>query len=167
MSTVGLFVPKPSSQVVVLAHLVRDLLVSVRQCPLASGHVRADCHSVSHSVRTSPAARRYAGSPVARIVITKSRSGPVRSSSPVRTARFAGVDDVDRPARRRLVGGRQGEDLADDVFAAVGVGEAPGVERTAAYRPVPADLGDPDPHPEQFAPARGTPLGLYPQAAGR
>ena len=35
-----------------------------------------------------------------------------------------------------------------------GVGEAPGVGRTAAYRPVPTDLGDPDPHPEQCAPAK-------------
>jgi hypothetical protein len=76
------------------------------------------------------------------------------------------VDDVDRPARRRLVGGRHGEDLADDVFPAVGVGQAPGVERTAAYRPVLADLGDPDPRPEQFPPAKGTPLGLCPEVAG-
>src|SRR4029077_9400207 len=79
---------------------------------------------------------------------------------PAQDGAIAGVDDVDRPARRRLVGGRHGEDLADDVFAAVGVGEAPGVERSAAYSPVPADLGDPDPHPEQFAPAGGTPSGL-------
>ena len=76
------------------------------------------------------------------------------------------MDDVDRSARRRLVGGRQGEDLADDVFPAVGAGEASGVERAAAYRPVPADLGDPDPHPEQFAPPGSTLVGLCLQVAG-
>jgi hypothetical protein len=82
----GLFVPKPSWQVAVLAHPVPDLLVNVRRHPPESGDVHAGCHSASHSVRTTPL-RRYAGSPVARMVITRSRSGPVRSSSPIRTAR--------------------------------------------------------------------------------
>jgi hypothetical protein len=81
------FVPKPGSQVVALADTVPGLLVNVRQRPPVSGHVHAGCHPVSHSVRTNPAARRHAGSPVARIVTTKSRSRPVRSSSPIRTAR--------------------------------------------------------------------------------
>jgi hypothetical protein len=64
-----------------------DLMVNVRQRPPISEHVHAGCYSVSHSLRTGPAARRHAGSPVARIVVTKSRNGPVRSSSPIRTAR--------------------------------------------------------------------------------
>jgi len=33
-----------------------------------------------------------------------------------------------------------------------GAGEASGVERPAAHIPIPSDLGDHDPHPDQFAP---------------
>ena len=78
-----------------------------------------------------------------------------------------GVDDIDRTAWHRPVRRREGRNLPDEVFPAVGVGEAPGVERPAADAPFPADLGDHNPHPAQFAPARSRRPGLCPWRSGQ
>jgi hypothetical protein len=47
----GLFVPKPSSRVAVLVHVMPDLLGNVRQRPQASEHERVGRHSVRASRR--------------------------------------------------------------------------------------------------------------------
>jgi len=63
----------------------------------------------------------------------------------------AGMDDVDRASWGCPVGRGDGQDLLDEVFPAASLGEAGGVERPAADAPIPGDLGDHDPHPDQFA----------------
>jgi hypothetical protein len=72
----------------------------------------------------------------------------------------AGVDDVNGPARRRLVRRRAGQDLLDEDFPAVSVGQLPGVEHPAADGSVPPDLGDRHPHVNQCAPSGAATLRL-------
>ena len=57
-----------------------------------------------------------------------------------------GVDDIDRAARGRVVSRRDGQDLLDQVLPVPGVRQADGLQRATADAPVPADLGDHDPH---------------------
>lgn len=64
----------------------------------------------------------------------------------------AGVYDVDGPARCRPVRRRGGQDLLDEDFPTVSVGQLPGVEHSAADASIPPDLGDPNPHVDQCAP---------------
>ena len=70
-----------------------------------------------------------------------------------------GVQDVDRAPGSRPVGRRDGQDLPQEAFAAARAGEAAGIKRPAADAPIPADLGDHDPHPGQCA-RIGAPAGV-------
>ena len=119
---------------------------------------RRDCDGCECLV-PGPAAGLPGIGPLGRVAGRQDRGHqvPQRAGEVLLTHRdsaVTGVDDIDGSARRRPVPRREGQDLPDEVFPAASVGEAPRVEHPAAYRSIPADLGDHDPHPDQSAPAR-------------
>ena len=95
LSALSLFVPKPSSQFAVLAHIVPDLSVDVRQRPQASGHERIDRHSVSHSARAPQAVRRQRRRSLDPLDANSGRNGRCWSLSLVgsRTAACSGHEN--------------------------------------------------------------------------